>query len=151
MARSQPLTVRIHITGVRETLAAFRRLPKEASAELRERTLALSQALANRIQAEARSEGRQAALLAPTVKANRDRVPSITAGGTKRVGSRRKPAWKLLFGSEFGSDRYGQFKPHLGRGSYWLFRTVEAEETEIGRAWLAVADAIVCSFTRDGV
>jgi hypothetical protein len=140
------LTIRVHIDGLRETLAALRRLPKDANDELRVAATELAKELAIAAAASGRAEGRQAALVATTVKARRDRVPVIVAGGSKRLGRNRKPAYKLLFGSEFGATRYTQYKPHLGRGSYWFFRTVEDEQVEISAKWLEAADAIIRKF-----
>lgn len=146
MARSG-LTVTVHIDGVRETLAALRKLPKDASNELREAALEISKELAAAATASGRREGAQAALVATTVKARRDRVPVVQAGGTKRLGRNRAPAYKLLFGSEFGADRFEQFKPHVGRGSYWFFRTVEDQQVEIAERWLQAADEIIAKFS----
>ena len=141
------LTVKVRIDGLRETIAALNRLPKEANAEIRATALALAKDLAAAAAAAGRAEGRQAALVAATVKAGRDRVPVVTAGGTRRLGSNRAPAFKLLFGSEFGSNFYRQFgKPHVGSGSYWFFRTVDEEQAEISAAWLKAADEIIERF-----
>lgn len=161
MAR-QTLTVTVHIEGIRGTLAAFARLPKEANDSLRDRSLALSRSLAVDVAAAATAEGGQAALMAPTVRAVRDRVPAISAGGVKKVGRHKVSAWRLLFASEFGQNkrsgwyaaaRYAgsagrQYGPHLGRGSYWFFATVEAHEAEIGTAWRRVVDDIHADFRR---
>lgn len=148
MARKKTgLTVQVRIDGLRQVLAALNQLPKDADAEIR----ATARELADRLAVEAaragRLEGRQAALVATTVKAGRDRVPVITAGGPKRLGRNRAPAYKLLFGSEFGSNFYEQFgKPHLSGGSYWFFDTVEREQGEISKAWLDAADEIITRF-----
>lgn len=145
MAKSA-LTITLRIEGIKQTLAAFRRLPKEASAELRKATLELSNDLATSARIAGRQEGRQAGAVSVTVKARRDRVPSIVAGGTKKLGRNRKPAYKLLFGSEFGANRLEQYKPHLGRGSYWFFKTVEEEQETIASAWNKAASEIVRAF-----
>lgn len=140
------LTVTIRVSGIRETLAALSRLPKDASNELRDASLEISRELAAAARQAGVAEGSQAALVATTVKARRDRVPVVVAGGTKRLGSNRAPAYKLLFGSEFGANRYEQYRPHVGAGSYWFFRTVEDNEVEIARRWLDAADAILRRF-----
>jgi len=145
------LVITLRLEGAREVLAAFRAMPKDASTELRAASLRLAQSLAVKVAAAGRAEGRQAALLAKTVKAKRDRVPVIEVGGTRRLGSNKKPAFKLLFGSEFGASqtgRYGlrQFKPHLGRGSYWIFKTVGDNQAEISREWNEAADEVVRKF-----
>lgn len=145
------LTVNMTVVGARETLAAFRRLPREASDSLRERSTQLAVALASHVAGAARGDSAQSALMAPTVKARRDRIPSIQAGGTTRVGSNRVPAYKILFGSEFGARTLAQYRPHVGRGSYWLFRAVEERETEIATAWELVVEDIRRSFERGGL
>lgn len=156
----QTLTVRVSIAGLHGTLDAFRELPRNASQELREASLEIAQDLAGDIRAAALTEGRQAAALASTVKATRDRVPAVTAGGTGGVGRHRTPAWQLLFGAEFGANgRYGwfsaaryraatnrQFKPHAGTEGYWFFPTARLAEPEMGRRWRAAADEIVRKF-----
>lgn len=151
MAKSSTLTVGIRIDGVRETLTAFRGLPREASAELRDAAGDLAKMLARKAQAGALAEGAQAALMAPTVKAGRDRVPVVQAGGAKRVGSRRAPAWKLLFGSEFGSNRFAQFpRSHQGRDGIWFFPTIESNAAAISRRWREAADNIIRTFSKGG-
>jgi hypothetical protein len=144
------LAITVRIEGGRETLAAFRRLPREASTALRERSLELAKALAGRVQSSATGDSPQSALMATTVKAKRDRIPVIEAGGTTRVGSSRVPAYKVLFGSEFGARTLPQYRPHVGRGSYWMFRTVEDNEAMIAAGWLRAADDIVRAFGEGG-
>ena len=148
---SGKLTINVHITGATETLAAFRRLPRDASDALRTRSLELAQALATKVAAAAESDSAQSALMAPTVKARRDRIPTIEAGGAGRVASSRVPAYKILFGSEFGARTLPQYRPHVGRGSYWMFKTVEDNEAQIAATWLKAADDIVTAFTRGDV
>jgi hypothetical protein len=140
------LTIRIRVDGARETLAAFRGLPKAANDSLRARTLDLAQMLASRVAAAARADSAQSALMAQTVRAQRDRLPAIVAGGSKRVGSRRVPAFKILFGSEFGSSLLPQYRPHLGRGSYWMFRSVETNHAAISAEWNRVVDDVLHEF-----
>lgn len=142
------LVLTIHASGVKETLRAYRKLPKEANKALREDTLALSKDLATKVAAAGVAEGGQAALVAKTVKARKDRVPVIAAGGVRKVGSRRAPAYKVLFGSEFGATYLKQYKPHLGRGSYWFYKTVEKNQRRILRAWTKVADKVAKEFRR---
>jgi hypothetical protein len=143
------LTISIQVEGIRETLAAFRALPKDASTELRAAALDLSRDLAVFAKAAGETEGSQAALVATTVKAVRDRVPAVQAGGTRRLGSRRKPAWKLLFGSEFGSNVYTQFpRGHQGTTGIWFFPSIEANATHIAERWREAADNTIRAFGR---
>jgi hypothetical protein len=150
---SQSLTVSISVYGVRETVAAFDKLPRTARREIAESNLAIAQSLVPRLRFEAATLGGQGPLLGPTVTALRDRrVPVISAGGSTPVGRNRKPAYKLLFGFEFGSDRYGQFRRHLGGGgSYWLFRTVFDNQAEMMRKWFKATDRIIAEWSSNDV
>jgi hypothetical protein len=146
------IVVRIKIDGARETLAAFRRLPKEASNELRDANQKISEELAQKIRTAARGSDAQSALVAQGIKAKRDRVPSIQAGGKAKVGRNRSPLDKILFGANFGASHLKQFRPHRGAGDddYWFFSTVEREEPRIVREWTEAADRILSQWGRGG-
>lgn len=146
------LTMTVRIEGVKETLAKFRQLPKDASDEIRERSMRLAEVLAVKAQAAARSDvSPQAKLVASTIRPRRDRVPVIVAGGSKRVGRRRSPAWGVLFGAEFGANQYPQFgKPHQGREGSFLFPVVEENSELVEREWNAAADDVIARFTAGG-
>lgn len=159
MAKSA-LTITLRIDGVRETLAALRKLPKDANNELRRASLELAQTLARAAKSAGEREGRQAAAVARTVRAKRDRVPAVVAGGTRRLGRHKTLAFNLLFGSEFGQNRrtgwYGarrysgssgrQYRPHQGRQGIWFFPAVESEQADIARRWQEAADAVIEKF-----
>lgn len=154
------LTFTVRIDGLRETLARFRDLPKEASDQLRTDTQKLAQTLADSATRAGTEQGSQAALVARTVKARRDRVPSVQAGGGTRLGRYGAPASALLFGSEFGMNRHSgwyrksryddsvgfQYHPHTGQEGAWFFPTVEREATHISETWQRIADDIVDRF-----
>lgn len=153
------ITVRVKIDGARETIAAFQRLGKDASAELRDASKEISTDLANKIRAAASSSDDQSALMVPTIRAQRDRVPSVVAGGNRRVGrqSRRSSGQKftvasdLLFGANFGASRLDQFRSHRGAGEddYWFFHTVEANQERIAKTWTDAADRLLSAWGRD--
>ncbi len=156
------LVVKVRIDGVREILHAFSVLPKDASNELRDTSLKLAQELAARARADGLANGGpQGRLVAQTVKARRDRVPVVEAGGTRKLGSRRAPAYGLTFASVFGMNRrsgwyaatkyalsYGeQYRPHQGQDAYWFFPVIERSASEISRRWNEAADRIVRNFS----
>lgn len=142
-------TVTISAPGMRSTLAAFRALPKDASDELRVAALELSDLLASKARAAATGDSPQSALMAPTVRAVRDRVPAVQVGGSKRVGRHRVPAWKILFGGEFGSNRLPQFRPY-NAGGYWFWPLIDTEQGAIMRGWQKAAERIIGRFTSEG-
>lgn len=145
--KSKPISVTVRITGVRETLAAFRELPKQAAVELRDASGVIAAFMANTAQARGMASSARSALVSSTVRAARDRVPVVVVGGSSRLGSRRAPAWALLFGDEFGAVVHRQFRPHRGTMGYWFFSSIEGEEARIDREWNQAADAIVAKWS----
>ena len=110
-------------------LRAFNTYGKEANKELRNASRKIAQDTVTQSTALGESIGRQAGLVATTLRTRSDRVPSLVVGGSKRVGSRGKPAGAFLFGAEFGggrSPRTRQFLPHRGTTGYFLFPTLRA-------------------------
>jgi hypothetical protein len=152
--------VHVSIHGVAEMKAAFRRLPKEASKSLRDQTGRLSVDLAQRIRSSAAGSSRQSAAVARTVRARRDRVPVVVAGGNqtvtrqRRVSSGQGPtrAYHLLFGANFGASFLKQFRRHRGAGQddYWFFSTIEDNTDRIDDAWGRVLDDVASEWGRAG-
>lgn len=115
----------VHVEGLSEVVRAFERLPGQADRNLRESARDLAEHLERLTKAAGRASSRQAARAAATVR---------VGGGGVTAGPH-----PLLYGSEFGAfGRFGwysaaryarslgrQFRPHLGGGSYWFFRTAE--------------------------
>jgi hypothetical protein len=145
------LTFNLKIDGAKETLKALNRLPKEANKAVKDGSMELARVLATRVKAAAVADkSPQSALLARTVRARRDRVPVIVAGGDRLLGRRKVPAWRLLFGAEMGSNAHPQFHhAHSGRKGYWFFPTASREAPTIAKAWNEVADQIVNAYGGD--
>lgn len=154
------LTLKIEIEGVRETLALFRKMPKAATVELRNASQRIAEIVADAARAGARAEGSQAALLIPSIKPVRDRVPAVQVGGSMPVGRNAVPAWQILFVSEFGMDKRSgwyaadkykgsptrQHHPHQGNVGRWFFPSVEPLASVIEREWNAAAERIAGMF-----
>ncbi len=107
----------------------------------------------------------QTAIVASTVRANKDRIPNVTIGGSRGRVSGGANAGILLFGNEFGSDRNtfgsagnfpnGGYKfpartPREGRGNrgYWIFPTLKALQPEITRRWKNAVGEVYENWTR---
>jgi hypothetical protein len=158
------LTFHIRIEGATETLAAFNKLSRDANKELRDETYEIADDVAGHMRGAAARDGAQSALMVPTIKARRDRVPNVSAGGGLPVGRYGKPAGALIFASEFGmSGRSGwysrrryrvsrgrQWHPHIGNTGYWFFPTARRLEPEVQRRWLAVADRLLRAWGAGG-
>lgn len=132
--------------GLREVVRACGHLPKDAQREAQDGAVKLAQSLATAVRAAGRADSRQSARAAKTVRATRGKQPQVLAG-----------PHPLLFGSEFGMTRRTgwyrrgryhassgrQFRPHLGNGSYWFFRTQERERARIDEGAREVAERVV--------
>lgn len=151
-AKRKSFTISVQVEGMGDTLRAFRDLPKDASDELRTASMEIAESLAVKIRTAAGSDrSPQARLVAATLKVKRDRVPVLEVGGTKRIGRNKVPANRLMFGAEFGSNRFRQFhKRHTGTTGSWFYGTVEREQAEIGRQWLEAADRIIAKWSAGG-
>jgi hypothetical protein len=107
----------------------------------------------------------QTAIVASTVRGNKDRVPNITIGGSKGRASGGANAGVLLFGNEFGADRNakgskglfpnGGYKfpdrsPNQGRGNagYWIFPTLKALQPEVTRRWFVAVDKVLDNWSK---
>lgn len=164
MAKQTGFVIRLQIEGATQTLKAFNDLPKEANQAIRERSWDLAQSLAGKVRGAAEADTAQSALMAPSVKARKDRFPVIVAGGATKVGRKKAPRYGILLGSEFGSnnrsgwyaaskfegDAARQFRPHRGKNSYWFFKTVYDSQAEISAAWTSAADDIVKAWSSGG-
>lgn len=110
----------------------------------------------------------QTAIVASTVRSNRDRLPNVTIGGPKGRASGGANAGQLLFGNEFGGDRntkgslsafpnggyrFPERSPREGRGNagYWIFPTLKALQPEIRRRWKDAVDKVMDNWARNSI
>lgn len=145
------LSIGIEIEGLRETLRAFRDLPKDASAELRDEAGKIASDMVDWIRSAALVDSPQSAALAPTVRVTRDRVPAVTVGGTTRITSSRKPAYAILFGANFGARTFPQFREWAGKGQdYFIFKNIDTHAKDIEARWLDAADRVIRAWSTSG-
>jgi hypothetical protein len=137
------------VDGLNDTLKALRSLPKEANKELRAEvqrmTVKHAQVL---IAAASSSPDSRVRGVAPTIRASKDRVPTVKLGGAKAVPVSRpgKPprAGDIVFGTEFGADHPG---PNAWRfpakaKSYWAFRSLKGRQPQLVAEWNAAVDKV---------
>lgn len=140
---------------------AFKVMPKEAQDALRVETQKLVGSLADEMKRKAATAPNpaQAMLLARSIKANKDRVPSITVGGARKIPVQRKKTpgspqpmqSDFLFGAEFGvkdggpgtfkqgGRKFAHYSGRMGRGArgYFIFPTLRKNQERIRREYLA--------------
>jgi hypothetical protein len=164
----QTITVRPDLADYRGLLKALNLMDKEAQIGLKDDVYALSAWTAQGIQQAGFAHPyypKQAAIVAQTVRAARDRVPTVYVGGGKGRVSGGANAGQLLFGNEFGGDRnaFGnrnafpnggyRFPPRTareGRGNkgYWIFPTLKAMQPEIKKRWFAACNKVMDNWAR---
>jgi hypothetical protein len=123
---------------------ALRSLPKEVSAKMRDAAQGIAGKVAGKAAGAAQSEGGVAALVAPTIKARRDRIPVVRMGSNARLPSDsrnrigdRQTIGDVIWGAEYGGGSKPttrQFEPWRGSGTgagYFLWPTVRGMNTEI--------------------
>ncbi len=130
------------VAGLNKALA---KLPKEASAELRTAAKEIASDIAGEAAGKARGQGGLAALVAPTIRAVRDRVPVIKMGSARKLptsggdwergrSGSRQTIGDVIWGAEFGGgarDVTRQFLPHKGQTGYFLWPTVRDNSDEM--------------------
>lgn len=132
-------TMRDYGTNVAGLQRALRSLPGHATTELRDASVSIAADIASDAQGRASSAEHGAwSLLGGTIRATRDRVPSVALGSSARIPGRRgarQTVGDLTYGLEFGGRARPttmQFLPHLGTTGYVLWPTVRdrSEQTQ---------------------
>lgn len=123
-----PLTVATE--GVEETLDALRGidrdLRKEANSEIRVAAKEAATQLVSALRVSAAGAATPvAARVAMSAKVKSDRFPTVSIGGSKRVGRRGAPAAALVHGSESGGSHFAAPEG----GAYWIAPTVDRFRT----------------------
>jgi len=158
MTSGRAIEADVQISGLNETLRAFNRYGKEANRELRQAAGGIADQLVPALILAAGSASPQAALVAPTVKRRSDRVPTIVAGGSKRVrpntrSNRRVTAGDIFFGSEHGGGRRPQtqqFPEWVGKSGYWFWPTVRHMLPVLRREYIRTLDDLAAKWGKGG-
>jgi hypothetical protein len=118
MAKARTITYDTHdVVGVLKQLRGMQGdLRKQTNAELRDAAGTTATKLVAVYQSSA-SGTPQAALVASSARVKRDRIPSVSIGGSKRVGHRRTQAGAILWGSEHGGRNFAAAR---NLGGYWI-------------------------------
>jgi hypothetical protein len=177
MAEKQTISVRMDITPeIRALFKTLNEMDKESKTELKQKVKGIASWVAEDIKRAAAHApmGAQASQVALSVRANLDRTPNVTIGGSKKAKVSRKiternPAptvGQLLYGSEFGADPTsvnGQFpnggrrfpfrSPQRGQGSegYWIYPTLRSNQPRITKEWHEAVDNVLSNWTKGSI
>lgn len=153
--RKQTTSFTIGMPGLPSLLRVLSKLPKELQNEIRDSATEIAETEAKKIIQNA--VWPQERLAASAVRARRDRIPVIVAGGAKRLsvsggrsGARRPRAGDVFFGAEFGGQGRKttmQFQPHNGTEGHFFFPTLREDHDKIMDTWLDAVDGISKDWT----
>lgn len=137
----------IEVQGLKELLKDMNRLGPAFSREVRVASKKIATDEVPRLKSAANSSDKLSAAVGVTVRARSDRVPSIVAGGAKRVAVSTKPkAGDVFFGAEFGGGKRKttrQFRPHQGKRGYWFWPQIREDEKRMVAEWLAAVERVL--------
>jgi hypothetical protein len=169
MADNKTIRVKMDMTDdLRDLLNDLKKMDVESQTKLKDEVSAISKWTAQGIIYKSYNAPMpaQAAIVAQTVKYNRDRVPNVTIGGARgRKASGGASPGELLMGNEFGANptstngrfpnggrRFPFRSEREGRGNagYWIFPALREMQPEISRRWWDAADKIFRHWQRFG-
>jgi hypothetical protein len=169
MAEKQTIKVRMDITPeIRALLKALNEMDNESKNALKEKVKGIAGWVAEDIKRAAATApmSKQATRVAQTTRANKDRVPSVTIGGSRVKFSGGAVSGDVLYGSEFGADptsisgkfpnggrRFPYRSPDRGQGSqgYWIYPTLRANQPRITKEWHEAVDDVLNNWTKGTV
>ena len=161
MAEKQTIKVKMDITPeIRALFEKLNEMDAESKGQLKERVKGIAGWVAEEIKTAASYAPmyKQAQRVAQTTRANKDRVPSVTIGGSRVKFSGGAVSGDVLYGSEFGADptsqagafpnggrRFPFRSPKRGQGNegYWIYPTLRLAQPRITREWHAEVDSIL--------
>jgi len=152
--RSGSSTIRLtaDVKQLKGLFAALRNMDKESNTKLKNEVSLISAWSANEIKQaafgyEVQARG-QAARLSETVRANRDRIPNVTIGGSKVKFSGGAVSGMVVMGNEWGSNNPfpnggRRFPRNLYPKGNWIFPTLREIQPDVTRKWKdAVTDVL---------
>jgi hypothetical protein len=119
----------IEAEGIVETLSAFKGLEADlrrtANGELRKAARTCATELVVELRAAAAGGPPVAARVARSIRVKNDRIPAVSIGGSRKVGTRGAPASALVWGSEHGpAGPVNHFGVPARSSGYWIAPTV---------------------------
>jgi hypothetical protein len=142
--KNNTIRVKVNDYELRKLLATFGKMDDVAKNDMKKIANDLTQQAAAFVTSYAYNAPNpaQANAIMKSLKTNKsDKAPNFTVGGGTKVARSGVKAGTILFGTEFGSNRYKQFPPRSrpkGRGNrgWFIFIALERFQPTITRKWL---------------
>ena len=157
MVMADKVTVKIQPdqSDLRGLYKAFRTMDDNSKKSLKDDVTSLSQWSATELQSSYNMNPfpAQAQKVAATIRANKDRIPNVTIGGSKGRFTGGAVSGQVLFGSEFGGPapfanggrRFPERSAPQGRGNmgYGIFKKLKEIQPELTRRWKESVEKLV--------
>ena len=152
MAEKVTVKIQPDQSDMRGLYKAFRQMDDNSKLALKDEVTSISAWSASEMQNSYNMNPlpNQAQKVAATIRANKDRVPNVTIGGSKGRFSGGAVSGQVLFGSEFGGPapfanggrRFPDRSPVQGRGNegYGIFKVLKQIQPELTRRWKEAVD-----------
>lgn len=143
------LSLQVAPDDLRGLIYAINKMDKEANTDLRNEVSSISKWSAQGIIQSSYDAPfpNQAARVASTVRANRDRIPNVTIGGNRGQYSGGAVAGQTLFGTEFGArgtfPNGGRRFPFKDQRGLWIYKALREMQPEITRRWKQAVDRVL--------
>lgn len=145
--------IQIKPSDLRALLNTFSKMGKAANKDLRDASYAIARDVASELKASAAGANSiggnsfQAQAVAQGIVPRKDRLALIRIGGNRQVVSGGGSVSDLLWGAEFGSNRFRQFpqrSPREGRGNrgYFIFPTLKRLQPKIRKDWVKAVEKV---------
>jgi hypothetical protein len=147
MAEKQTIKIQPDQSDMRGLYAAFRKMDDNSKVALKDEVTSISAWSATELQSSYNMNPYplQAQKVAATIRANKDKVPNVTIGGSKGRFSGGAVSGNILFGSEFGGpspfanggSRFPERSAPQGRGNegYGIFKMLKQIQPELTARW----------------
>lgn len=160
---SDKVTIKPDLAQLRDLLKAINAMDQDSKIVLKDKVQSISSWTATQIRQAASAHKyypAQAEIVASTIRANRDRLPNVTIGGSRGLKTKSgASAGQILFGNEFGMDRntqgtlgtfpnggykFPQRSDREGRGNigYYIFPTLKSIQPDIVTMWTNAVELV---------
>jgi hypothetical protein len=152
MAEKQTVKIQPDQSDLRNLYKAFRKMDDNSKLALKDDVTSISAWSASELQNSYTMNPYpdQAQKVAATIRANKDRIPNVTIGGSKGRFSGGAVSGQILFGSEFGGPapfanggrRFPERSERQGRGNigYGIFAKLKEIQPTLTARWKETVD-----------
>lgn len=150
---NEQIRYEINQSDLRTLLNTFTKMGKAANKDLRDASYDIAREVAKDLKASASGAGSiggnpfQAQVVAEGIRPYRDRLAKIKISGKRPIASGGGTVEDLLWGAEFGSNKFKQFprrSPREGKGNrgYFIFPTLRRTQPKIRKQWVDAVNKV---------